>query len=37
MIDREHALRLTRQATLLKLSRSGLYYRTRPVTPADWR
>jgi putative transposase len=35
MIDREHALRLTRQATLLKLSRSGLYYRTRPVTPAD--
>ena len=35
MIDREHALRLTRQATLLKLSRSGLYYRTRLVTPAD--
>src|SRR5258708_1273806 len=35
MIAREHALRLTRQATLLKLSRSGLYYRTRPVTPAD--
>ena len=35
MIDREHALRLTRQATLLKLSRSGLYYRTRPMTPAD--
>ncbi len=35
MIDREHALRLTRQASLLKRSRSGLYYRTRPVTPAD--
>ena len=35
MIDREHALALTRQAILLKLSRSGLYYRTRPVTPAD--
>ncbi len=35
MIDREHELALTRQAALLKLSRSGLYYRARPVTPAD--
>ena len=35
MIDREHALPLTRQATLLKLSRSGLYYRPRPAPPAD--
>jgi hypothetical protein len=35
MIDREHELPLTRQAALLKLSRSGLYYRARPVAPAD--
>jgi len=35
MIDREHDLPLTRQAALLKLSRSGLYYRPRPVAPAD--
>jgi putative transposase len=35
MIDREHALPLTRQAEVLKLSRSGLYYRPRPVSPAD--
>jgi len=35
MIEREHALPLTRQAKLLKLSRSGLYYRPRPVPPAD--
>ena len=35
MIDREHGLALTRQAKLLKLSRSGLYYRPRPVPPAD--
>jgi putative transposase len=35
MIDREHELPLTRQAELLKLSRSGLYYRPRPVSPAD--
>ncbi len=35
MIDREHELALTRQAALLKLSRSGLYYRVRPVAPAD--
>jgi putative transposase len=35
MIDREHALPLTRQAALLKLSRSSLYYRARPVAPGD--
>jgi putative transposase len=35
MIDREHELPLTRQAAVLKLSRSGLYYRPRPVSPAD--
>jgi len=35
MIDREHELPLTRQAALLKLSRSGLYDRPRPVAPAD--
>ena len=35
MIDREHELSLTRQAKILKLSRSGLYYRPRPVPPAD--
>jgi putative transposase len=35
MIDREHELPLTRQAKLLQLSRSGLYYRPRPVAPAD--
>jgi putative transposase len=35
MIDREHALPLTRQAKLLKLSRGSLYYQARPVPPAD--
>jgi len=35
MIDRGHELPLTRQASLLKLSRSSLYYQSRPVTPAD--
>jgi len=35
MIDREHALPLVRQATLLKLSRGGVYYQARPVTPAN--
>jgi putative transposase len=35
MIDREHKLPMTRQAKILKLSRSGLYYRPRPVPPAD--
>ena len=31
MIDREHELPVKRQAELLQLSRSGLYYRPRPV------
>ena len=35
MIDRTHALPLTRQAEVLKLSRSGLYYQPRPVSPGD--
>jgi putative transposase len=35
MIDRSHELPLTRQAKILKLSRSGLYYQPRPVSPAD--
>ena len=35
MIDRSHALPLTRQAEVLKLSRSSLYYRPRPVSVAD--
>ncbi len=35
MIERKHELPLTRQAALLKLSRSGLYYRARAVSPAD--
>lgn len=35
MIDRSHELPLRRQAAVLKLSRSGLYYRARPVSPAD--
>src|SRR6202040_3705328 len=33
--DREHELPLIRQAALLKLSRSSLYYQARPVAPAD--
>jgi len=35
MIDREHKLPLTRQAELLRLSRSSLYYAPRPVPPAE--
>jgi putative transposase len=35
MIDRTHELPLTRQAKILNLSRSGLYYRPRPVSPAE--
>jgi putative transposase len=35
MIDRNHRLPLVRQAELLKLSRSSLYYEPRPVSPAD--
>ena len=35
MIDRTHALPLVRQADLLKLSRSSLYYEPRPVPEAE--
>ena len=35
MIDRAHDLPLGRQAELLKLSRSGLYYEPRPLPPAE--
>jgi len=35
MIDRGHELALTRQAKLLKLSRSSVYYRPLPISPAD--
>jgi len=35
MIDGSHALPLTRQARVLRLSRSSLYYRPRPVSAAD--
>ncbi len=33
MIDREHELTVSRQAALLQLSRSSLYYEPRPVSP----
>jgi putative transposase len=35
MIDREHNLSLARQAELLRLSRSTLYYEPRPVPAVD--
>ena len=35
MIDGSHELPLARQAKVLKLSRSSLYYRPRPVSPGD--
>src|SRR5690349_6724739 len=35
MIDRSHNLRLGRQAKVLGLSRSSLYYEPRPVSSAD--
>jgi putative transposase len=35
MIDREHDLPITKQAEVLKLSRSIVYYLPRPVSPAD--
>jgi putative transposase len=35
MIDRSHDLPLTRQARVLKLSRSSLYNQARPVSAAD--
>ncbi len=33
MIDRGHELAVSRQAALLQLSRSSLYYEPRPVSP----
>jgi putative transposase len=35
MIDRDHQLSLTRQASLLNISRGTVYYLPRPVSPAD--
>ena len=35
MIDREHELPLARQAELLGLTRSTLYYEPRPVPPSE--
>ena len=35
MIDREHALPVSRQAELLELSRSAVYYQPVPVSDAD--
>jgi putative transposase len=35
MIDRSHDLSLTRQAQVLRLSRSSLYYRPHPASAAD--
>ena len=35
MIDRDHELPLVRQAALLRLSRSRLYYEPRPVPAAE--
>jgi putative transposase len=35
MIDRSHALPLTKQAKVLEISRGSVYYRPRPVPAAD--
>jgi putative transposase len=35
MIDREHELPVSRQAQVLKLSRSTVYYQPRPVSAED--
>jgi putative transposase len=35
MIDREHDLPITKQAEVLKISRSSVYYLPRPVSSAD--
>jgi putative transposase len=35
MIERKHALPITRQAELLDMSRGSVYYLPRPVSPAD--
>ncbi len=35
MIDRDHGLSITKQAKVLGVSRAGVYYLPRPVSPAD--
>jgi putative transposase len=35
MIDRDHGLSVSRQAQLLGISRSSVYYLPRPASPAD--
>ena len=35
MIDKEHDLPVTRQCRVLQLSRSSVYYRSRPVSPEN--
>jgi putative transposase len=35
MIDRNHDLPISRQAKVLNLARSTVYYRPRPVSAAD--
>jgi len=35
MIDRNHKLPVSNQCRILKLSRSSVYYRPRPVSPSD--
>ncbi len=35
MIDREHMLPITRQASLLGISRGSVYYLPQPISPAD--
>jgi putative transposase len=35
MIDKTHALSVTRQAALLELSRSNVYYLPKPVPESD--
>ena len=35
MIDRNHALSISRQARLASISRGSVYYLPRPVSPAD--
>ena len=35
MIDRDHDLPINRQAKVLSISRGSVYYKPRPVPPAD--
>ncbi len=37
MIDRDHALPITRQAQLLGMSRGAVYYMPRPIRRPIWR